>query len=230
MLVSLFSQPHSARPPGSTPSRPARWLALGDSYTIGEGVAPQSRWPELLAERLRSTGAHLAPPRYVATTGWTTDELLAGMEAARVWPAHEPFELVSLLIGVNDQYRGRVFEEFARAYGKCLEHARALGCGHAARVLCLSIPDWGQTPFAAGRDRAAIARDIDRYNLHERARVEAAGAHWCDVTGLSRRHGADPTYLVADGLHPAPAAYAEWAEAALPAARAALAGEPPAKP
>ncbi len=228
--MSLFSQPHSARPPGSTPARPARWLALGDSYTIGEGVAPQLRWPELLAGRLRAAGAHLAPPRYVATTGWTTDELLAGMEAARVWPAHERFELVSLQIGVNDQYRDRAFEAFARGYKQCLEHARVLAAGHAAHVLCLSIPDWGVTPFAAGRDCAVIARDIDRYNLHERTHAAATGAHWCDITGLSRRHGADPAYLVADGLHPSQAAYDQWAEAALPAARSALAGQAPGKP
>jgi lysophospholipase L1-like esterase len=222
--VSLFAQPHSARPPGTAPAPGARWLALGDSYTCGEGVAPESRWPVLLTARLRAGGATLEPPRLVATTGWTTDEQLAGMESARVWPAHQRFDLVSLLIGVNDQYRGRAFADFGRGYSACLERAVALAGGHAARVLCLSIPDWGVTPFAAGRDRAAIARDIDRYNAFEESRASASGAHWCGVTALSRRHGDDAACLAADGLHPGPAAYAEWAAAALPAARAALAG------
>jgi lysophospholipase L1-like esterase len=225
--VSLFAQPHSARPPGTAPVPAARWLALGDSYTCGEGVPPESRWPVLLAARLRTGGATLDPPRLVATTGWTTDELLAGMASARVWPSHEHFELVSLLIGVNDQYRGRAFADFSRDYGECLERAVALAGGHAARVLCLSIPDWGATAFAAGRDRAAIARDIDRYDAFERSRASVRGAHWCDVTALSRRHGDAAAFLAPDGLHPGPAAYAEWAAAALPAARAALAGVRP---
>jgi lysophospholipase L1-like esterase len=225
--VSLFAQPHSARPPGASPVRTARWLALGDSYTCGEGVAPDSRWPVLLAAGLRAGGATLEPPRLVATTGWTTDELLAGMDSARVWPAHERFELVSLLIGVNDQYRGRAFADFSRDFSECVERAVALAGGHAARVLCLSIPDWGVTAFAAGRDRAAIARDIDRYNAFEQSRASVRGAHWCNVTALSRRHGADAAFLAADGLHPGPAAYAEWAAGALPAARAALAAVRP---
>jgi lysophospholipase L1-like esterase len=221
--VSLFSQPHSARPPGTSGARPGRWLALGDSYTAGEGVASEACWPALLAAKLDAAGTRLTL-RLVATTGWTTDELLAGMESARVWPARGRFELVSLLIGVNDQYRGRPFDAFGRGYAVCLERALALAGGHAARVLCLSIPDWGVTAFAEGRDRTAIAHDIDRYNAHEQARVSAVGAHWCDVTGLSRRHGADAAFLAADGLHPGPAAYAEWAAVALPGARAALAG------
>jgi lysophospholipase L1-like esterase len=187
-------------------------------------VASTAGWPALLAARLDATGTPVEPARLVATTGWTTDELLAGMESARVWPAREHFELVSLLIGVNDQYRGRAFDEFSRAYAKCLERAVALAGAHPARVLCLSIPDWGVTAFAEGRDLAAIARDIDRYNSFEQARVSSAGGHWCDITGLSRRHGADAAFLAADGLHPGPAAYAEWAATAVPAARAALAG------
>ena len=228
--MSLFSQSHSARPPGTAPARPTRWLALGDSYTIGEGVAAEARWPTRVAAALRAGGANLEPPCIVATTGWTTDELLAGMEAARVWPAHEHFELVSLLIGVNDQYRGRDFADFSRGYAKCLERAVALARGHAAHVLCLSIPDWGATAYAEGRDRAAIAKDIDRYNGHEQERASAVGAHWCDVTDLSRKHGADPTFLAADGLHPGPAAYAEWAQAALAGASAALSGRRPGNP
>ena len=222
--MSLFSQPHSARPPGVAPAHPARWLALGDSYTIGEGVPAESRWPAQVVAALVASGESVEPPRFVAVTGWTTAELLTGMEAARVWPPHERFELVSLLIGVNDQYQGRPFDAFARDYARCLERAVALAGGHAARVLCLSVPDWGVTPFAEGRDRAAIAREIDLLNAHERASVHAAGGRWCDITPLSRRHAADPAFLAADGLHPGPAAYAEWALAALPGARAALAG------
>lgn len=226
--MSLFSQPHSARPPGATP-RANRWLALGDSYTIGEGVPPEARWPARVAERLVAGGARLEPPRLVATTGWTTHDLLAGMETSGVWPARERFELVSLLIGVNDQYRGLPFDRFAEGHARCFERAIALAGGRPARVLCVSIPDWGETAFAEGRDRTAIAGEIDRCNGHERSLVAKRGAHWGDVTALSRRHGADAAYLAADGLHPGAAAYAEWAEALLPAARRALEGRRPEK-
>lgn len=222
--MSLFAQSHSAVPPQRR--RAARWLALGDSYTIGEGVEPAERWPMRLAATLAASGIAVAEPRLVATTGWTTDELLAGMEAAGAWPASEHHDLVTLLIGVNDQYRGRSLAEFAPAYARCVERAVALAGGRAARVLGVSIPDWGVTRFAAGRDRRAIAAAIDAYNAHERAYLTALGAHWCDITALSRRHGDDAAFLAGDGLHPGARAYAEWAEAALPMARAALAGAP----
>lgn len=222
--MSLFAQSHSAASPQHR--RPARWLALGDSYTIGEGVEPAGRWPVRLAARLTASGIALAEPRLIATTGWTTDELLAGMEADGAWPATERYDLVTLLIGVNDQYRGRSLAEFAPAYARCVERAVALAGGHAASVLGLSIPDWGVTRFASGRDRVAIAAAIDAYNAHEREHLTALGAHWCDITPLSRRHGDDAAFLAGDGLHPGASAYAEWAEAALPLARAALAGAP----
>ena len=222
--MSLFSQPHSARPPGTHPARAAHWLALGDSYTRGEGVPTEAGWPARLVERLRTRGIAIESPRIVATTGWTSADLLSGMESVGAWPARERFELVSLLIGVNDQYRDLPFERFSAGYARCLERAIRLAGGHAARVLCLSIPDWGVTRFAANRDGTQIAREIDRYNTHERSRAEAAGAHWCDVTALSRRHGADAAYLAEDGLHPGPAAYDEWAQAAVPFTVDALAG------
>ena len=103
--MSLFAQSHSARSPHRR--RAARWLALGDSYTVGEGVATHESWPVRLAALLAEAGDAVEPPRIVATTGWTAGELLTGMEAAGVWPAREHYDIVSLLIGVNDQYRGR---------------------------------------------------------------------------------------------------------------------------
>ncbi len=220
--MSLFAQSHSARAPHRR--RAARWLALGDSYTVGEGVAPHESWPVRLAALLAEAGDAVGPPRIVATTGWTAGELLTGMEAAGVWPAREHYDFVSLLIGVNDQYRGRSPAEFAPDYARCVERAVALAGGQAKRVLGLSIPDWGVTRFAAGRDRAAIAQAVDAFNARERGHLTARGAQWCDITTLSRRHGDDAAFLAADGLHPGAAAYIEWARSALPAARAALAG------
>jgi len=220
--VSLFSQPHSARPPRGEIRPDARWLALGDSYTIGEGVAPAERWPARVVARLRAGGIRVAEPRYVATTGWTTTDLLAALAAEGLLPARESFDVVSLLIGVNDQYQGRDPSATAREYARCLAGAVALAGGHGARVVCVSIPDWGVTPFAADRDRAAIARAIDALNTDEQRQARAAAAHWCDVTALSRRHGDRAGHLAADGLHPGAPAYDAWAHAILPAAREAL--------
>ena len=210
--------------PSGRSSKPARWLALGDSYTIGEGVAAEDRWPHRVFEALRAAGVKVEPPRILATTGWTTAELMAAMEHERLWPARERFELVSLMIGVNDQYRGRDAGEFAPLFAQCLERAVALAGGDAGRVVVASVPDWGVTPFAGGRDRGAIARAVDEYNKAEQDVVRKRGARWCDVTTLSRRHGSDTAYLAGDGLHPGAAAYRAWAGVLALAAREALAG------
>jgi lysophospholipase L1-like esterase len=211
-------------------SPPLRYLALGDSYTIGEGVAPEDRWPHQLAARLRAEGVPLQDPTTVAVTGWTTDELAAGLDDAEVAdPARGAegrvagrYDLVSLLIGVNDQYRGRDPEAYRPAFRALLARAVAFAGGDPARVLVLSIPDWGVTPFAEGRDRARIAREIDAFNEVNREETNAGGARYVDVAPLSRTQGAQ---VVDDGLHPDGAAYAAWVEAALPEARAALAGD-----
>lgn len=198
-----------------------RFLALGDSYTIGEGVAESERWPVQLVARLRGEGIDVADPVIVATTGWTTDELSAAMDAATFKP---PYALVSLLIGVNNQYRGRQLDEYREQFRALLQRAVVLAGGAASRVVVVSIPDWGVTPFAAHerRDAQQVAHEIDAFNQAARAEAGAVGAAWVDVTTLSRqaRRCSD---LVADGLHPSSSQYARWVEALLPAARAALA-------
>src|SRR6267378_4763448 len=131
-----------------------RYLALGDSYTIGERVEPGERWPAQLASLLRHEGLAALEPEIIARTGWTTDELMADIERAA---PEGRFDLVSLLIGVNDQYRGRDAEEYRGPFRTLLERAVAFAGGEAGRVVVVSIPDWGATPFARGRDRARIA-------------------------------------------------------------------------
>lgn len=197
------------------------FLALGDSYTIGEGVAGDRNWPAQLASRLRTEGSDVGEPRIVATTGWTTAELGAAMDAAAFDP---PYALVTLSIGVNNQYRGRALEEYRVQFCKLLRRAISLAGGDAARVVVVSIPDWGMTPFAARErgDAARIAHEIDAFNAAARGETDHTGAHWVDVTAISR----DPELrgeLVEDGLHPSATQYARWVEAILPVARAALA-------
>jgi lysophospholipase L1-like esterase len=187
------------------------YLALGDRYTIGEGVADGERWPQLWATALARIGNDVGTPRIIAQTGWTTDELSAAMDAAE--PLGQ-WDLVSLLIGVNDQYRGRSAEDFAARYAPLLRRAIALAGDRAAHVLALSIPDWGVAPFAkaAGRDRAAVAAQIDAFNTVARAECARQGVAFLDITGLTREAGMDPAMLADDGLHPSAAMYRAWVE------------------
>ena len=260
-----------------------RYLALGDSYTIGEGVAEDGRWPLQLARALRDAGIPLADPRIIATTGWTTDELSAAIDAMdagfvgaasvaaasaasssrNIAPAQElaaeaapttgpgaaptrrpessrlkplprravtaataqACDFVSLLIGVNDQYRGRDLEDYRAGFAALLERAIGFAGGDPGRVLVLSIPDWGATRFGreSGRDTGAIARELDAYNAAARAACNARGVAFVDITAASRTHGAQPAMLADDGLHPSAAAYADWTRLALPVARRLLA-------
>lgn len=199
----------------------ARYLALGDSYTIGEGIAAEDRWPVRLADALRAEGIALDAPEIIATTGWTTEELDAGIDAAA--PAG-PFDLMSLLIGVNDQYRGRDVALYGPAFSALLERAVGFAGARPARVFVLAIPDWGVTPFGAhsGRDVAAIARELDAYNAAAAEICASRGVAFVDIAAVSRARGGEAEMLADDGLHPSAALHAEWTRLALPVARGLL--------
>ena len=197
-----------------------RFLALGDSYTIGEGVATVERWPEQLCALLRAAGIAIEAPQFVAATGWTTSDLAA---ALRTRQPEGPFALVSLQIGVNNQYQGGSAEEFAAEFSVLLERAIALAKGDPSHVIVLSIPDWGVTPFAEGRDRGAIEREIDAFNAACLSSVvRTGGPYFVDVTKMSREAAREPGMLTSDGLHPAAPQYAAWAQLALQPARLVL--------
>lgn len=199
-----------------------RYLALGDSYTIGEGVAPSERWPVRLVELLRGEGVDLAEPEIVAQTGWTTDELDAAIDGAR--PAG-PYDLVSLLVGVNDQYRERDIFMFRDRFAALVRRAVAFGGGEASRLVVVSIPDWGVTPFAQekGREMAQVRDEIDAFNAVVRVESKRAGSRFVDVTPISRLASHDRSMLTADGLHPSATMYRLWAKLALEPARRAVA-------
>jgi lysophospholipase L1-like esterase len=197
-----------------------RYLALGDSYTIGEGAYANERWPNQLVARLRERGYDVLAPTIVAKTGWTTDELAEGI--ARELPHPGTYSLVTLLIGVNNQYRGREIDEYRTQFSYLLHQAIGFAGDDPRHVIVVSIPDWGVTRFAEGRDRVRIAAEIDRFNDVAHVEATRAAVRYVDVTALSRLHGADPDYLMKDGLHPSGRAYAEWVEVVLPEAEAAL--------
>lgn len=199
---------------------PVRLLSLGDSYTIGEAVAADERWPARLAAMLGARGIDTAPPTIVARTGWTTDDLSAAMDEA---PLHPPYALVTLLVGVNNQYRGRAAGEYRVQFRALLARAIALAGNDPRRVIVVSIPDWGITPFARGegRDPQQVASQIDDFNAAAYEEAAAANARWVNITGLSR--AADVRGLLTDdGLHPSEAQYARWVDSIAPVAREAL--------
>ena len=189
-----------------------RFLALGDSYTIGESVPASESWPRLLAVRLG------LEPTVLATTGWTSGELLSALEEEK--PAAS-FGLVSLQIGVNDQYRGLSLDEFVANASALLARAREICDADTNGVFAVSIPDWGVSPFAADRDREAVATDIDRFNAALADLTTGAGVPLVDVTGTSR---AAPDLVAPDGLHPAGEQYRRWVDVIAPVARAVLGG------
>jgi len=204
-----------------------RFLALGDSYTIGEGVASSDRWPEQLVAELREHGLAVADPLIVATTGWTTDELLRGIEIAH---PRGSFALVSLLIGLNNQYRGYDLAEYREQFRFLLDKAMGYAGGDANRVVVLSIPDWGVTPFAAESGRDVVPREIDSFNAANREESEKAGVHYVDITPISRQAVDDPDLIAPDGLHPSAKMYDLWVEKVVPVVREIFIGSKKEKP
>jgi lysophospholipase L1-like esterase len=197
----------------------ARLLTLGDSYTIGQGVAEDARWPVRLAARLREQGVVIDAPEIIAKTGWTTDDLARAIDQRQ---PRGPYDLVTLLIGVNDQYGGRAVEEYRPRFRALLQQAIALAGGHAAQVIVVSIPDWSVTPFAARFDPAEIASEIASYNAVNREEAQRQGVPYIDITPNSRAAATDTTLLADDGLHPAAKMYDAWVQLILPVAQAAL--------
>jgi hypothetical protein len=188
------------------------FLALGDSYTIGEGVVMRKNFPHRTVEILQGSGQRFYPPRILAKTGWTTGELIGAIALADLLPS---YDFVSLLIGVNNEYRGRSLEEYEQEFEHLLYRAILLSGSRPDRVFVLSIPDWSVTPFAAtylpdaaGRNKEMIGREIDAFNGTAGRIARRQGTDFIDITEHSRLSTAE---FVTDGLHPAAEEYHHWA-------------------
>ena len=195
-----------------------RYLALGDSYTIGESVDEAERWSNQLADFLKAGGMP-TEVTIIARTGWTTQELWDGIQAQKITP---PYDLVSLLIGVNNQYRGYDINEYREQFVFLLNKSIEYAGGNPQHVIVLSIPDWGVTPFAHGQGGERIARDIDAFNAVNREETQKAGAQYVNITPISREAAHDKALIAPDGLHPSGKMYMEWAKLAYLAALEAL--------
>jgi lysophospholipase L1-like esterase len=185
------------------------YLALGDSYTIGESVPSADNFPNKAVQLLKNSGYTFRDAEIVAKTGWTTDELQNNINSHSFTP---PYDIVTLLIGVNNQYRGRPVDEYKPQFESLLKQAIQFAGGKADHVIVLSIPDWGVTPFAAGRDRDQIAREIDAYNAANKTISENFKVHYIDITPWTREAAHDLTFVASDGLHPSGKEYQRWSE------------------
>src|SRR5688572_20017283 len=184
-----------------------KFLALGDSYTIGESVDEKERWPMQLADSLLSRGVEcVPPPRIIATTGWRTDQLKAAIKEAGL---AKDYDMVSLLIGVNNQYQGKSAESYKPEFEELLNTAVELAGGDKFRVFVISIPDYGFTPFGKEK-KESITKQIDVYNSINRSVTEKAGITYIPITDISRKGFEQPDLVASDGLHPSGKMYAEW--------------------
>ena len=197
----------------SKPSSPKTYLALGDSYTIGESIQNSLRWPNQLVGALNQNGKEFEAATIVAQTGWTTDELAAAMDTVQLTA---PYDYVSLLIGVNNQYRERSIENFETEFIQLLDSAIILGGQEGTNIFVLSIPDWGVMPFAEGRDRLQIAQEIDQFNSVIQAVCRDKNIAYFDITAISREATTNALLVAQDGLHPSGTMYARWVATVLP--------------
>jgi len=190
---------------------PATYLALGDSYTIGERVPQIQSYPYQLAAQLNSFNLDVQNPDIIAVTGWTTDDLIGAISRSAF--KDKKYTFVTLLIGVNDQYQGRSKDNYRTKFAELLHTAIDFANGDSSKVFVLSIPDWGVTPFGGGRD-SVIGPDIDAFNaINKEETAKAHVPNYIDINPISKRAATDPTLIADDGLHPSGAMYKLWVDA-----------------
>lgn len=185
------------------------YLALGDSYTIGESVPAIQSFPYQLASVVNKQQYSVGTPTIIARTGWTTDELIREINAQNI---KQKFDIVTLLIGVNNQYRGYNIDTYRTEFVQLLNTALSYASGNKKRVFVVSIPNWGVTPFAQGRDVTQITKEIAQYNAINKEESEKAGVSYTNITPISQQAMTDPSLVAPDGLHPSGKMYMLWTD------------------
>jgi lysophospholipase L1-like esterase len=185
-----------------------RYLALGDSYTIGEGVAEQERWPNQLAATLSKQNSRQVSTTIIATTGWRTDNLINAITIAKL---KDEYDLVSLLIGVNNQYQNKSIDQYEREFEELLKTSIRLAKGKKENVFVVSIPDYGYTPFGR-KTKEEISKAIDQFNEVNKKMSDEYKVVYVNITEISRQGLSDSELIVADGLHPSGKMYAQWVQ------------------
>ena len=206
-----YITPPSAQPVDTTNYK--TYLALGDSYTIGQSVDASQRFPVQTVQLLRQQNINVADPGIIAVTGWTTGNLL---DALNTTPPKNNYDIVTLLIGVNNQYQGRSLNEYKMEFTGLLKRAITYAGNKKEHVFVLSIPDYSVTPYARGADTAKIAREIDSFNAANKAITLNEGIAYVDVTPISREAKDDPSLIAGDGLHPSGIQYKKWSDLLAP--------------
>lgn len=189
------------------PDRTLTYLALGDSYTIGTGVPAEERFPVQLFNRLTDADFDMLTPHIIATNGWTTGNLI---NATNNFEPDSIFDLVSLLIGVNNQFQGRSIEEYTNEFDQLLRKAITYAGDDTSQVIVISIPDYGVTPFGQSMNPAEIAQEIDAFNGVNQSITEAYGISYFYITDISRQAAMNPALIAGDNLHPSGAQYSLW--------------------
>ena len=188
-------------------AEPVRYLALGDSYTIGESIAPSGRWPQQLYDSLANRGYQTETLKIIAQTGWRTDNLMQAIENANLTT---DYNLVSLLIGVNNQFQGGSIETYEDEFEELLLTAIELAGGNKSNVFVLSIPDYGYTPFGEKRNSSVISEEIEEFNRVNKNITEYFGITYYNITPISQLGLSNPELVAGDGLHPSEKMYTEW--------------------
>jgi acyl-CoA thioesterase I len=228
LFFSCQQQPEDVVPPGSNPSNPSLEivdvLALGDSYTKGQGVPFNQNFPSQLAGRLALAGFQTTSPTVIAQTGWRTDQLSNAYKNQEPVIGDSVFSLVTLCIGVNNQYQNTNFDQYDDDFEALLRTAIERAGGRRHRVLVLSIPDWAYTPYGQSftADPSTISNEIDAYNKVNKQISEEYGVTYVTVTDISRNGLASPDLVASDGLHPSAKQYGLWMDRILPVVQNAL--------
>jgi lysophospholipase L1-like esterase len=197
-------------PPAPPTASEKKWLALGDSYTIGQGVPSTDRYPVQTKEWLVANGVTgMADPQIIATTGWTTANLQSAITSQN---PTGPYDVVSLLIGVNDQYQGFDAAGYETRFRQLLENSISLANNLPAHVFVLSIPDYSVTPFATGSNVDRIRKEIDEFNEINKRVALSFNVQYLDITPSTREAKNNPVLIASDGLHPSGPEYKKWAE------------------